>query len=96
MMRYGVPCTISRSSNARVCAVVRTRIAISLNACPSRRSASIRSPTMRASSSESQRLTTLTCSPAASLRPVRSVLPKRPSLLAINPAAAPRIGTVLR
>ena len=96
MTRYGMPRVIIRSSKARVWAEVRTRMAISASLWPSRRRVSMRSPTMRASSSESQRLTTWTCSPWASLRPERRVLPRRPSLLAIRPAAAARMGAVER
>ena len=71
-------------------------MAISFSAWPSCRNASAFSPTMRASSWLSHRLTTLTFSPEASLRPERNVLPSRPSLCAIKPEAAPRIGAVER
>ena len=71
-------------------------MAISASEWPERRAASIRSPTMRASSSESHKETTRTFSPSASLRPVRSVLPRRPLLWAMRCEAAARIGRVER
>ena len=56
---------MNRSSNSRVWKPARTRIAISLSAWPLRCSASISSPTQRASSSASHTARTTTLSPSS-------------------------------
>src|SRR5215211_3131954 len=68
---------------------MRTRMAISERSCLFACSASISSPRSRASSSESQAPVTVTFSPGTSS--VRSVLPRRPSFLAMSPEAAPEV-----
>ncbi len=90
-----MPSVSIRSSKDRVCALVRTRMAIS----PGVAVAAQRLGLVADHAGlllESHRLTTLTFSPAESLRPERSVLPSRPSLCAIRPEAAARIGAVER
>ena len=91
-----MPRVISRSSKERVWKPARTRMAISPRSWPYFCASSMRWPTMRASSSLSHSETTRTLSPSASLRPERSVLPSRPSFLAIRPEAAARMGWVER
>ncbi len=75
---------MNRSSNSRVWKPARTRIAISPSAWPWRCSASISSPTQRASSSASHKARTTTLSPSPAW--VHRVLPSRPSIVRDHPA----------
>src|SRR5258708_6024172 len=73
---------MKRSSNSRVWKPARTNMAISASLWPLRCSASISSPTQRASSSASHTPRSVTFSP--SFTSVHSVLPRRPSFCAMR------------